>query len=200
MTYPLDEPEQGAMTGAADVVLLAGPLHERHVLLIKRGWAPHRGCWALPGGLVDTGETFLEAASREAVEETGIDPVGLLNQVGVYDTPDRDPRGRVVSVAYYAALPDMPDPLAGDDAAAAQWVLATTALDESLAFDHREILVDALRLDGSLPTAALAEMRDWAQRHVWDDDEAIEAVDVDAVEAVKDHYTGGITRFLRDLN
>ncbi|MGW8398740.1 NUDIX domain-containing protein [Streptomyces lydicus] len=122
----------------ADVVLLAAG----HVLLIERGWDPFEGCWALPGGHVDIGETSLAAAARELEEETGITvPADELRQVGAFDAPGRDPRGRYVSVAYTATLPTPVTPKAGDDATAARW-WPLDALP-ALAFDHADILARA---------------------------------------------------------
>lgn len=71
-----------------------------------------------------------------------------LTMIGMYDTPDRDPRARVVSAAYMAVLADMLAPVAGDDARDARWVPVAEALAARLAFDHRTILLDALRLAG----------------------------------------------------
>lgn len=124
----------------ADVVLLAAG----HVLLIQRRWDPHAGSWALPGGHVDAGETSLQAAVRELKEETGITvPVDALCQVGAFDAPGRDPRGRYVTVAYTATLsePDAPTPL--DDAADARWWPLTDL--PPLAFDHADILTATIR-------------------------------------------------------
>lgn len=123
----------------ADVVLLAAG----QVLLIERGWDPHEGMWALPGGHVDPGETALEAAVRELVEETGVrvEPAGL-REVGVYDAAGRDPRGWYSTTAYAARLPEPVAPQAGDDATAARW-WPLSGLPE-LAFDHAEILRDAV--------------------------------------------------------
>ncbi|MFG3390635.1 NUDIX domain-containing protein [Streptomyces rochei] len=122
----------------ADVVLFAAG----HVLLIERGWDPYEGCWALPGGHVDTGETSVAAAARELEEEAGIAvPVADLRQVGAFDAPGRDPRGRYVSVAYTATLPAPVPPTAGDDATAARW-WPLDALP-ALAFDHADILTAA---------------------------------------------------------
>lgn len=124
----------------ADIVLLAAG----HVLLIERDWAPYEGCWALPGGHVDAGETSMAAAARELAEETGITvPTADLRQVAAYDTPDRDPRGRYVSVAYTTTLPSPIPPKAGDDATAARW-WPLNALPGRLAFDHDKILTDAV--------------------------------------------------------
>ncbi|MFJ3594658.1 NUDIX domain-containing protein [Streptomyces sp. NPDC090082] len=124
----------------ADVVLFA----DRHVLLIERGWDPHAGCWALPGGHVDAGETSLEAAVRELEEESGITiPASELRQVGAFDAVGRDARGRYVSVAYTATLPALVEPTAGDDATAARWWPLAALPD--LAFDHAEIVAEAVK-------------------------------------------------------
>jgi 8-oxo-dGTP diphosphatase len=132
----------------ADIVLIAQAVEGDRVLLIRRRWEPYQGAWALPGGYLDQGETFAEAAARELAEETGLDRVGRLTMVGLYDAPERDPRGRVVSVAYVAVLRDVPTPRAGDDAREASWVLLGDALAGDLAFDHRQILRDAVACAG----------------------------------------------------
>ncbi|MFE2497117.1 NUDIX domain-containing protein [Streptomyces scopuliridis] len=119
----------------ADVVLIAGG----HVLLIERGWDPFEGMWALPGGHVDPGEEVRTAAARELAEETGIFvPEESLREVGPFTAVGRDPRGRYVTVAYTATLPQAVAPSAGDDATAARW-WPLDALPE-LAFDHGDIL------------------------------------------------------------
>lgn len=109
------------------------------VLLIERSRGAYAGCWALPGGHVDAGEASLEAAGRELAEETGVvvDAAGL-RQIGVWDQPGRDPRGRYVTIAYLATLPEDTTATAGDDAAAARW-WPLTALPP-LAFDHADII------------------------------------------------------------
>ncbi|MET7852886.1 NUDIX domain-containing protein [Streptomyces avermitilis] len=113
------------------------------VLLVERGQEPYAGRWALPGGFVLPHESAESAARRELAEETGLaDLTGLhLEQLRTYSEPDRDPRMRVVSVAYTALLPDPPEPHGGGDAAQAQW-LRYNALGP-LAFDHDRILADA---------------------------------------------------------
>lgn len=115
------------------------------VLLIQRGREPYAGCWALPGGFVEVGETLPDACVREAREETGlaVEPVAVL---GVYSDPDRDPRFHTVSVVFLCrASGGMP--VGGDDAAQAQWFSDLTGIP--LAFDHAAILADA----GFLPRA-----------------------------------------------
>jgi 8-oxo-dGTP diphosphatase len=133
---------------AAHVVLLSCDAGLWHVLLIQRVRPPFEGCWALPGGHVDAGETFEQAARRELAEETGLLAPAELVVVGVYDAPGRDPRGRVISVAYVGVLSRQVPAMAGDDATAARWVPAADLLSEpgGLAFDHAEILRAALSL------------------------------------------------------
>ncbi|MEV8435118.1 NUDIX hydrolase [Streptomyces chartreusis] len=121
----------------ADVVALTPA---REVLLIQRGWPPHEGAWALPGGHVDAGETSIEAAARELEEETGVTVTAdALRQAGVWDAPDRDPRGRYITVAYVAVVPAGTTITAGDDARTARW-WPLDALPQHLAFDHAAIL------------------------------------------------------------
>lgn len=119
-----------------------------HVLLVKRGHDPYPGSLALPGGfLLDEQEDIAAAASRELAEETGLDADTFhLEQLGVYGEPGRDPRGRVVSVAYLAIAPRLPDPTAGTDAADAAWIPVDPVLSSrvQLAFDHRRIVADGV--------------------------------------------------------
>ncbi|MDQ3405247.1 MAG: NUDIX hydrolase [Actinomycetota bacterium] len=133
----------------ADVVVFSVVDGDFHVLLIKRGWAPFEGCWALPGGKVDLGETFERAALRELAEEAGI-ALGSddVRRVGVYDAPARDPRGRYVSCAYMALVGGDVTATAGDDATDARWVSVADLLadQDALAFDHARILADAVAL------------------------------------------------------
>ncbi|MER7836006.1 NUDIX domain-containing protein [Streptomyces sp. NPDC096040] len=124
----------------AVLTLRAGALH---VLLVERGQEPHAGQWALPGGFLLPRESAETAARRELAEETGLSDVsGLhLEQLRTYSEPDRDPRMRVVSVAFTALLPDAPEPHGGGDAAQALWLPYDPA--RPLAFDHDRILADA---------------------------------------------------------
>jgi 8-oxo-dGTP diphosphatase len=118
------------------------------VLLIRRGNEPFKGCYALPGGFVDVGETVEEACRRELREETGLS-VGDLLLVGVYSDPDRDPRGHTVSTVFLAQLANPAEPAAGDDAASAEWVDQWRA--EHLAFDHAQVLGDAEKFRSAIP-------------------------------------------------
>jgi 8-oxo-dGTP diphosphatase len=138
---------------ATDLVILTVQDGSFEVLLIRRGIPPHRGRWALPGGFVRSGEGLEQAARRELAEETGVGSIGddgpariHLEQVATYGEPGRDPRGRVVSVAYLALVPDLPTPVAGSDAASASWIPVAEVLDDPgrLAFDHHRILTDAV--------------------------------------------------------
>jgi 8-oxo-dGTP diphosphatase len=130
---------------AVDLVVLTLRAQVLHALVVTRGIEPYQGMAALPGGLVLAGEDLAAAARRELAEETGLSSVpGHLEQLGTYGAPDRDPRGRVVTVAYLALAPELPDPVGGGDAAGAAWVPVAAALAGPLAFDHQRILADGL--------------------------------------------------------
>ncbi|MBA2285852.1 MAG: NUDIX hydrolase [Ktedonobacteraceae bacterium] len=117
------------------------------VLLIQRGKDPFRGMWALPGGKVQPGEDLAAAAIRELREETNLSSIAL-DQEMTFGRPDRDPRGRSISVVYGAELMEQDlngqQIRAGDDAAEIQW-FSLAELPE-LAFDHAEILNTLLRI------------------------------------------------------
>lgn len=119
-----------------DAVLLKG----NEVLLIRRGREPFKGSWALPGGFVEVGETVEDAVRRELVEETGLkgDVVDLL---GVYSAPGRDPRGHTVSVTFVLKVSGIVHVDDLDDADEARWFPLDALPD--LAFDHARITADA---------------------------------------------------------
>lgn len=123
----------------ADCIVMT---RDNQVLLIQRKNEPCRGQWAFPGGFMNIDETAEAAAVRELLEETGITLSETdIFQVGAYTAVDRDPRERVITIAYLAEI-DAPVPVKGsDDAARAQW-FPLDALPP-LAFDHAEILLDA---------------------------------------------------------
>ena len=116
---------------------------ESKVLLIERGDEPFKGCWAFPGGFMNMDENTEQCAIRELEEETGL-RVSEVHQIGAYSKVERDPRGRTVTVAYLAIV-DAPIVVDGqDDASKAQW-FPLSALPE-LAFDHADIMQDAIKL------------------------------------------------------
>lgn len=141
-----------------DLVVLTVRDGALSALVIRRGEEPYLGCLALPGGFVREAESLDRAAARELAEETGLAELPVhLEQLATYGTVDRDPRMRVISVAYLALAPDLPAPRAGGDAVAAAWTpvaallpalfpsvphLATTGA--ALAFDHARILADGV--------------------------------------------------------
>jgi 8-oxo-dGTP diphosphatase len=138
-----------------DIVIFTIRDDALQVLLIRRGIPPFQGRWAIPGGFVLPDESLDDAARRELREETGVEDV-WLEQLYTFGDPRRDPRGRVVTVAYFALVsPDLAPPLAGSDAAEARWWPAANT-PTPLAFDHDRILETALeRLRGKLAYTAI---------------------------------------------
>lgn len=163
-----------------DLVVLTVRDARLEALLIERGEEPFIGTLALPGGFVRIDEALETAAARELVEETGLG-VTHFEQLASYGDPDRDPRMRVVSVAYLAMAPEPPSPTAGTDAAAAAWRPVKTLTRRKLAFDHRRILRDGVeRASAKLeyttlatafcpPEFTIAELRE-VYEAIWDEE------------------------------
>ena len=130
-----------------DLVVLTLRDGHLHTLVVDRGVEPFIGVPALPGGFVHPEEGLTEAARRELAEETGLRlPEAHLEQLASYGDPGRDPRMRVVTVAYLALAPDLPLPVAGTDASGSRWLPTDTLLEGAplLAFDHARILRDGV--------------------------------------------------------
>jgi 8-oxo-dGTP diphosphatase len=127
---------------ALDLAILTVREDQLQVLVIDRGKEPYRGEPALPGGFLRPEEDLRNAAERELEEETGLKGVHL-EQLATYGAPERDPRGRVVSVAHLAIAPDLPLPTAGSDAKSARWE-PVASIRGKLVFDHATILGDAV--------------------------------------------------------
>ncbi|EKT3966313.1 NUDIX hydrolase [Flavobacterium psychrophilum] len=115
---------------------------DNQLLLIKRKNKPFENCWALPGGFVDHHEDLEVAAKRELEEETQI-KIDSLQQFGTFGKPFRDPRGHMISVAYFGEVPENTIAIASDDAKEVAW-FAVNELP-NLAFDHQEIIEKALK-------------------------------------------------------
>lgn len=150
--YQYQHPHPAVTT---DIVLFSIGQQQLKCLLIRRRHEPYQDSWALPGGFVGIEEDLEAAARRELREETGITGV-TLEQLHSFGKPGRDPRERVISVAYYALVPDTSLPIwAASDAAEVAWF----GLDDTppLAFDHESIVAMARqRLVAGLHTSTIA--------------------------------------------
>lgn len=141
-----------------DIAIFAIVGDDLSVLMIRRRDEPFQGGLALPGGFVEEGEDLADAASRELCEETGV-AAAMIDQYGVYGAPGRDPRGRVVTIAHLAVLPEAVRARAGDDAADAMWVPVFPLITgrRRIAFDHKQLLRDAVdSLRGRLASTTIA--------------------------------------------
>lgn len=134
MNYSYEYPRPAVTT---DAILILNENQKQFILLIQRGNQPFKDSWALPGGFVEMEEELDVACARELNEETGITGV-QLKQFATFGSPDRDPRGRTISIVFWAVVNTRIEPKSGDDAKNAKWFL----FDElpPLAFDHREII------------------------------------------------------------
>jgi 8-oxo-dGTP diphosphatase len=138
MDFVILEEDHMNIQVAVDAIIM----HNDAILLIKRGKDPFKGMWALPGGFVEYGETTEQAVIRETKEETHLN-CSIIRLIGVYSDPGRDPRGHTISIVYELSV-DSGEISAGDDAAHASWIPLST-LPEVIAFDHAQIIEDAVR-------------------------------------------------------
>ena len=129
------------MAVTTDCVIFTYEDWKLKVLLVRRGGEPCKGKWAFPGGFLRNDETAEQGALRELFEETTLAPSSPIVQLGVFSDPDRDPRERVITIAYYALVKPS-EVTGGDDADEARWF----AVDElpPLAFDHDKIFAEAM--------------------------------------------------------
>lgn len=133
MSFTYDYPRPAV---TVDIILITKDELPR-ILLIQRKHAPFKGTWALPGGFLDMDEDLQTAALRELQEETHIENI-ILKQFKTYGAVHRDPRGRTVSVVFYAFVENEMEAIAGDDASEAKWFKINEL--PALAFDHPHIL------------------------------------------------------------
>jgi 8-oxo-dGTP diphosphatase len=133
--YQYEYPHPAVTTDIAVFTVRDGKLY---VLLIERGGEPFKGAWALPGGFIKIDEGLADGAARELSEETGIVDAPII-QVGAFGEPNRDPRERVITVAFTCLVgPDEYSTVAGSDAARAEWFDMSEL--PPLAFDHSDVL------------------------------------------------------------
>ncbi len=126
----------------ADNVIFCTSGESTKILLVQRKYDPYKGLWALPGGFLEDEEPLEDGAKRELEEETGL-KVNNLKQLRAYGTPDRDPRGRTVSIAFWTVISSEEKVKGNDDAALAQWHNIENL--PKLAFDHDLIVKEALQ-------------------------------------------------------
>ncbi len=139
MAYTYDYPRPSV---TVDTVIFWQQDRQTKVLLIKRKSDPYKDKWAFPGGFIEMDETLEASALRELEEETGLTGI-KLEQLGAYGDPDRDPRGRVISIAFMGVIQQgEPKAKAASDASEAEW--ADVEALPALAFDHEKIMLAAL--------------------------------------------------------
>ena len=117
---------------------------DSRILLVKRRNDPFKGYLVLPGGFVNEGERVEDAAKREVKEETSLN-IELLDILGVYSDPTRDPRGHMMSTVFIAKISshnDKVDAVAQDDAAAIEWISLEVIDTRNVGFDHKRIISD----------------------------------------------------------
>ena len=136
-TYVYEYPRPAV---TADCVVFCNDSDGLSVLLIERANEPFKGCWAFPGGFMEMEENAEDCAKRELKEETGME-VRSLEYLGTFSEVNRDPRGRTITIAYYAVV-EKSDVIGADDASQARWFPIDSI--PPLAFDHDKILRMAL--------------------------------------------------------
>ncbi len=153
-TYDASRYERPSVT--VDVVIFTVINGELHVLMVLRRRWPYEGYWAVPGGFINMDESLEQAARRELEEETGVRNI-YLEQLYTFGSPQRDPRTRVISVAYIAIVrADVQELHVSDESSDVRW-FPVRALPEKLAFDHEDIVSYALsRLRSKLEYTTLA--------------------------------------------
>ncbi|MDD4534363.1 MAG: NUDIX hydrolase [Prevotella sp.] len=129
----------------ADCIVFAHADGETKVLFIERKNGPFKGHWAFPGGFVNIDETVEDAARRELEEETGLQ-VGEIHQIGAFSKVDRDPRERIITIAFYCIIDKSEEVTGADDARQARWFSINNL--PPLAFDHADILQAAIKAAG----------------------------------------------------
>lgn len=136
MNYCYDYPRPAV---CVDIILI--DINSNSILLIQRKNEPFKDYWAFPGGFVDENEDIADSAHRELFEETSVEGIELV-QFKTYGTPNRDPRGHVISVIYFGYCNNEINAKAGDDAKNLKWFNLEKLPD--LAFDHKQIIDDFL--------------------------------------------------------
>lgn len=138
MPYTYEYPRPGVTTDCLIITQGNNP----QILLIQRGIEPYLGSWALPGGFVEIDEDLAAAASRELLEETGL-VIADMKQFKTYGKPDRDPRGRTISVVFIGRISEKMTVRGMDDAQDAGWFPLNNL--PFLAFDHKDIISDYIK-------------------------------------------------------
>ncbi len=126
-----------------DAVIFYAEANELQVVLVQRKNEPFKDQWALPGGFLEVEEALDKGAARELKEETGLE-IDSLTQIGAFGAPGRDPRGRIISVAFLGKANAMENLEAADDARDVKWF--NTKNLPSLAFDHSEVIEAARKM------------------------------------------------------
>lgn len=134
MSYCYEYPRPAVTT---DAILISKESEGTFILLIQRGIDPYKGTWALPGGFVEMHEELADACARELQEETGITGI-RLQQFATFGTVNRDPRGRTISIVFWAEVSSRLAVQSGDDAQSAQWFNLNDL--PILAFDHQKVI------------------------------------------------------------